>query len=634
MSFHNHQDKAPYHRFSMPEGWRHLDDDSNTNNNHPSASYASYVLGNNLASLGRMGMGLVVVDPQFDAERYCESDNVTRAAAAARRPLPFRTDTEIRHMGLPHSRLNSRAGSVTDLDLGDTPNEKKNPFVDSNDSSRVQTPLPQEKEAKQEKPYHVFSKKQTWFVVVIIGAAGLFSGLSSNIYFPSLAQIANELNVSLGTVSLTITSYLIVQGFTPVIWGAFSDALGRRPIYIASFAVYILSNIVLSFSPNFAVLMIFRGIQAAGSASTVSIGNGVIQDICPPATRGAYISFYQAIRNFSIAIGPVLGGLLAHYFGFRSVFVFLLILSVLVLFFIIFFLPETMRKIAGDGSLRLPGIYKPLIFRIKGEPAYMQDPAEEPPRKKVTIRTFIDPLKLLGRKEILLNLLFGGLVYAIWSMVTSSTTGLFADQFGLNETLIGLAYIPNGFGTIIGSAVIGHFMTRDFKAAESDYKTEHNLPEDYKLPAKNLPAEFPIEHARQRQLWWVTALFVITTGFYGWSLMPSSLITRPGWIAVPLALQFMIAATSNAVFAMNQTLISDMCPGKGASGTAINNLVRCSLGAIGVAVIDAMISSMGAGLAFLTLALVVVLCTPLVIATLVWGQKWRMARTVATANAA
>jgi len=80
-----------------------------------------------------------------------------------------------------------------------------------------------------EPPYHVFSRKQKWSVVVMIGVAGLFSGLSSNIYFPALDSIAKvgycvqctrisstvvdtlqDLNVSLNTASLTITSYLVI----------------------------------------------------------------------------------------------------------------------------------------------------------------------------------------------------------------------------------------------------------------------------------------------------------------------------------------------------------------------------------------------------------------------------------------
>lgn len=63
-----------------------------------------------------------------------------------------------------------------------------------------------------------------------------------------------------------------MQAVTPLLWGPMSDTLGRRPTYIASMGVYIGANIALSFSPNYAVLLIFRGLQAAGSASTVSIG--------------------------------------------------------------------------------------------------------------------------------------------------------------------------------------------------------------------------------------------------------------------------------------------------------------------------------------------------------------------------
>ncbi|KAH8897306.1 MFS general substrate transporter [Thozetella sp. PMI_491] len=502
--------------------------------------------------------------------------------------------------------------------------KSQNPFDDSNGKA----------EPEVDEPYHTFSPKQKWFVVILIGVAGLFSGLSSNIYFPSLDAISKDLNVSLDAVSLTITSYLIIQGISPVFWGSISDALGRRPIYIASFSVYIIANIGLSFSPNFAVLLIFRGLQAAGSASTVSIGNGVIQDITPPAERAAFISFYQAIRNFSIAIGPVLGGLLANFFGFRSIFVFLLILSSLTLTIIIFFLPETMRTIAGNGSLRQRGIYRPLVDNFKKEPAYMQDPEESVGGKKITLGTFIEPLKLLGERDILFNLLFGGLVYAIWSMVTSSTTGLFKSQFGLSELVLGTAFLPNGLGTIVGSAIAGKLMTKDYRNAEAAYKATHGLPPDYKLPAKNVPVDFPIEQARLRHLPWISGIFAVSTALYGFSLSTPAVTSLTAWIIAPLTLQFLIAATSNAVFVLNQTLVSDLCPGKGASATAINNLVRCGLGAVGVAFIETMISALGSGPTFLGLALFVMVFLPLAVVNWYWGMGWRASRMAKKANAA
>jgi hypothetical protein len=178
-------------------------------------------------------------------------------------------------------------------------------------------------------------------------------------------------------------------------------------------------------------------------------------------------------------------------------------------------------------------------------------------------------------------------------------------------------------GTIVGSAVAARLMTLDYKAAEAAYKAQHRLPDDYKLTNKNIPADFPIEHARLRNLPWIAGVFTAATAAYGFSLAFPSVTARPGWIAVPLILQFFIAAASNAVFALNQTLVTDLCPGRGASSTAVNNLVRCSLGALGVAFIETLIAAVGPGPAFLGLALVVVICMPLEVVSWFWGMEWR-----------
>ncbi|KAI0140770.1 major facilitator superfamily domain-containing protein [Pestalotiopsis sp. NC0098] len=578
--------ESSHRRFSSIEGWKEV------------ANNMYYAAGHGLVNLS--------TSPDIDGVPNENADVITRQASHTEHDTSMNTST-----------------------IQQTDDEGSDPFSTTNDiegEDQFKSLKDETQTTKAEEPYHVFTPRQRWFVVVIIGAAGLFSGLSSNIYFPALDAIAKDLNVSLQSVSLTITSYLIIQGISPVIWGSFADALGRRPIYIASFAVYITANIVLSFSPNFIILIVFRGLQAAGSASTVSIGNGVIQDITQPAERGSYISFYQAIRNFSIAIGPVLGGALSNSMGFRSIFVFLLILSTVTLGFILVFLPETMRNIAGNGSLRLSGVYRPLIRVVRKEPDYMRDPEHPIKRKQIRVSTFTDPLRLLGQRDILLNLVFGGIIYTVWSMVTSTTTSIFKSAFGLNELLVGLAFLPNGLGTIVGSAIIGKLMNKDFRAAEVTYREQHKLPDDYKIPSKAIPGDFGIEHARLRHLWWVTLLFTLATGVYGFTVGDASLTSRPAWVIVPLMLQFLIAATSNAVFAMNQTMVSDLCPGKGASSTAINNLVRCGLAAVGVAFAETMVGALGPATSFLLLALVVAVCTPMPVVNWHHGPGWRRQR--------
>lgn len=217
-------------------------------------------------------------------------------------------------------------------------------------------------------------------------------------------------------------------------------------MYLYSLLTYIIASLVLSFSPNFPVLLVFRGVQAAAIASTVCIGSAVIQDLSPPAGRDGFLAFYQGIRNLTTIFAPFLGGLLTKFLGFRSVFVFLLSLAIAALVLVALFLPETLRSIAGNGSSRLTGIHQRLVekWKIINTPATTEGRRDLEPPKKLVARTFVEPLALLKEKDIALSLAFGGLVFAVWMMVTVSTAGLFRKAFGLNELLLGLAFIPNG----------------------------------------------------------------------------------------------------------------------------------------------------------------------------------------------
>lgn len=167
-------------------------------------------------------------------------------------------------------------------------------------------------------------------------------------------------------------------------------------------------------------------------------------------------------------------------------------------------------------------------------------------------------------------------------------------------------------------------LNRDFAAASQAYKKAHGLPDSHELSPKNVPADFPVERLRLRRLPWALALFIFTLAGYGFSMSFPGVYSRPGWIALPLTLQFLIATSANAMFSINQTLVADLCPGKGASSTGINNLVRCTLAAIMVAFVDEMIKTLGAGATFLGLAFLVIASTPLFIANWLWGMEWRL----------
>lgn len=317
------------------------------------------------------------------------------------------------------------------------------------------------------------------------------------------------------------------------------------------------------------------------------------------------------------SIGPVLGAILTQFFGFHAIFWFLLILGALSLTSILLLLPETLRSIAGNGTIRLTGFQRPLIYQSQLQTDAISKPENFQPQK-VTLESIFAPLKFLFEKDVFVTLLFGAVVYTVWSMVTSSTTALFQGHYHLTDLQVGLVFLPNGAGCILGSYVTGNLMNYDYNRTEDEYRQSKGIAANTKLNKKSL-ADFPLERSRLRNIWWMVILFVISTSCYGFS---TNLIEIP----VPLILQFFIAYSATAIFSLNSALVIDLYPGASASATAVNNLIRCSLGAVGVGVVQPLIERFGAGLTFAALTALTVLLSPLLVLEWFYGEGWRTAR--------
>lgn len=137
--------------------------------------------------------------------------------------------------------------------------------------------------------YSTFTRVQKRWTVLLVAFAGMFSPLSSFIYYPAIHTIATSLGVTITLVNLTVTSYMIVSGFTPAIVGDMADVLGRRPIYLATFILYFAANIGLAMQRSYPALLVLRMLQSAGGSGTIAIAYGVVSDIATPAERGSYV---------------------------------------------------------------------------------------------------------------------------------------------------------------------------------------------------------------------------------------------------------------------------------------------------------------------------------------------------------
>lgn len=129
--------------------------------------------------------------------------------------------------------------------------------------------------AQHEVPHSSFTRHQKWLLVFLASAASTVSGFASNIYFPALPSLAANFGVSITLINLTVTSYMILQGLSPPIWGAIADSSGRRIAYVSTYVVFLAACLGLANAQNYATLVVLRCLQSAGSAVTIALGAGI-----------------------------------------------------------------------------------------------------------------------------------------------------------------------------------------------------------------------------------------------------------------------------------------------------------------------------------------------------------------------
>jgi MFS family permease len=125
-------------------------------------------------------------------------------------------------------------------------------------------------------PYSIFSKKKKIVIVTIASISAFFSPFSSNIYYPAIRIIQEDMHVSSNMINLTITMYMVFQGISPLFWGSVADMIGRRPVFIVTFMVYIVACIGLACAKTFGTLVALRMLQSFGSSSAIAVGAGTI----------------------------------------------------------------------------------------------------------------------------------------------------------------------------------------------------------------------------------------------------------------------------------------------------------------------------------------------------------------------
>ncbi|MEO8298175.1 MAG: multidrug effflux MFS transporter [Burkholderiales bacterium] len=165
--------------------------------------------------------------------------------------------------------------------------------------------------------------------------------LTTDLYLPTLPQIAADLAAPPAQVQLTMSVMVLAWGIGQLLIGPQADRWGRRPVLSAGLTTYLLASLGAALSQDIVWLIAMRVAQGIGVAAAVVCARAMVRDLFEPV-RGAHVMSLAMTGLGLVALcGPPLGGALATVLGWRGVFA---VLAVLMAVYLVFFwrrVPET-----------------------------------------------------------------------------------------------------------------------------------------------------------------------------------------------------------------------------------------------------------------------------------------------------
>jgi len=197
-------------------------------------------------------------------------------------------------------------------------------------------------------------------MIVLVG----FPQIIESIFTPVLPQLRRVFAVSASQVQLTMSTYFIAFAVGVLVWGQLADKWGRRPAMLAGIAIYLFGNLGLYFSGTFATLIGWRLVQAFGASAGSVVTQTIMRESFSGITGAKIFAQTSAAMALAPALGPLIGGVMQTYFGYRSVFATLVTLAVAVGMYAVGCLPETQSVTSSVSQIK----QWPVVWRLLTDP--------------------------------------------------------------------------------------------------------------------------------------------------------------------------------------------------------------------------------------------------------------------------
>jgi EmrB/QacA subfamily drug resistance transporter len=164
------------------------------------------------------------------------------------------------------------------------------------------------------------SKKSVLLVATFAAFLTPFLGSAVNLALPSIGKDLHANAISLGWV---ISSFILSSAIFLLPFGRLADVIGRKKIFSLGILLFTISTFLIIFTGSITTLIILRIFQGISSAMIFGTSLAIITSVFQPGERGRAMGINITAVYLGLSLGPVIGGILTQYLGWRSIFAFL-----------------------------------------------------------------------------------------------------------------------------------------------------------------------------------------------------------------------------------------------------------------------------------------------------------------------
>ncbi len=199
-------------------------------------------------------------------------------------------------------------------------------------------------------------ERAPFLLLVALTACGT---LGMHVIIPALPATARAMGISIGSVQLTITLYLIGLAAGQLLYGPLSDRFGRRPVLLAGMTLFTVASAATALAPTPGILIGARVLQSIGGCAGLVLGRAAVRDGATPDKAAGQLALLTVTMSVVPAIAPAIGGFLTAYVHWRASYFLLVAIGAATLLATLLMLPETHH--GERGPLSFARGYKRLV---------------------------------------------------------------------------------------------------------------------------------------------------------------------------------------------------------------------------------------------------------------------------------